>query len=123
MSTRREQALAAAATRDGKVGANKIGRVTTAGVFAEFPIPTGGSGAWWITPGPDGALWFDEFYTNKIGRISIMGVITEFPVPERELLDHYSQLAYRFVEVWNGDNISEAHHRHGQFQRAQPCAE
>ena len=34
-----------------------------------------------ITAGPDGALWFTEYWGNKIGRITTAGVITEFPVP------------------------------------------
>jgi virginiamycin B lyase len=47
--------------------------------FNEFPLPTGSSGAFGITTGPDGALWFTE--TFKIGRITTTGTITEFPLP------------------------------------------
>jgi virginiamycin B lyase len=48
----------------------------------EFPIPTPNSGAYGITVGPDGALWFVENKANKIGRITTAGVITnEFPIP------------------------------------------
>jgi streptogramin lyase len=40
---------------------NKIGRITTAGVITEFPIPTDSvSLPRGITSGPDGALWFTE---------------------------------------------------------------
>jgi hypothetical protein len=60
---------------------NKIGRITTAGAIAEFPIPTAGSGLRGIITGPDGALWFTENVSNKIGRITTAGVITEIPVP------------------------------------------
>jgi virginiamycin B lyase len=49
---------------------NKIGRITTAGVITEFPVPTAGSGLRGITTGPDGALWFTENFSNKIGRIT-----------------------------------------------------
>jgi virginiamycin B lyase len=42
-------------------GGNKIGRITTAGVITEFPIPTDDSEPWGITSGPDGNLWFTEF--------------------------------------------------------------
>jgi virginiamycin B lyase len=52
---------------------NKVGRITTAGVITEFPIPTKGFG---ITAGPDGALWFTS--GNGIGRITTAGAITEF---------------------------------------------
>jgi len=60
---------------------SKIGRITTAGVLTEFPIPTALSKPTGITAGPDGNLWFTEYYGNKIGRITTAGVITEFPIP------------------------------------------
>ena len=31
-----------------------------------------------ITAGPDGNLWFTEYYGGRIGRITRAGVITEF---------------------------------------------
>jgi streptogramin lyase len=60
--------------------ANKIGRITAAGVVTEFSIPAAGSQAQMITAGPDGNLWFTEFAANKIGRITTAGVVTEFSV-------------------------------------------
>jgi len=60
---------------------NKIGRITTAGVITEFPVPTVASQPRQISAGPDGALWFTEQAANKIGRITAAGAITEFPVP------------------------------------------
>ena len=60
---------------------NKIGRITTAGVIAEYTIPTASSGPEIITAGPDGALWFTELTGNKIGRITTAGGITENAVP------------------------------------------
>jgi len=41
---------------------NQIGRITSAGVITEFPVPNvGGSpGLSGITAGPDGALWFTD---------------------------------------------------------------
>ena len=59
----------------------KIGRITTAGMVTEFPLPDPGSSPNGITAGPDGALWFAEYSANKIGRITTAGAITEFPVP------------------------------------------
>ena len=49
--------------------------------FTEFSIPTSGSAPRGIVSGPDGALWFTEYFGNKIGRISTSGVITEYPLP------------------------------------------
>ena len=60
-----------------------IGRITTGGVFTEFPIPTVLSNPRYITVGPDGALWFTEAGGNRIGRITTAGVITEFPTTGR----------------------------------------
>jgi hypothetical protein len=36
---------------------------------SQFPLPAGASGAYFITRGSDGALWFTEYFTNKIGRL------------------------------------------------------
>lgn len=59
-------------------GADKIGRVTTAGAFSEFPLPTANAGPLSIVTGPDGNLWFTEYNANQIGRITPAGVVTEF---------------------------------------------
>jgi virginiamycin B lyase len=62
--------------------------VTTAGVlFApkptiyEYPLANSGSQPFWITPGPDGNMWFTEIIGNNIAKITPAGVITEYPVP------------------------------------------
>ena len=44
-----------------RVRGNKIGRITTAGVITEFPVPTAGSSPVGIAAGPDGNLWFTEY--------------------------------------------------------------
>ena len=61
--------------------ANKIGRITPAGVITEFPIPTANSGPWGIAAGPDGNLWFTERLGHNVGRITPTGLVTEFPGP------------------------------------------
>jgi virginiamycin B lyase len=64
---------------------NQIGRITTAGVITQFPVPTGSLELLGLTAGPDGALWFTERASftqptaGKIGRITTAGVVTEFP--------------------------------------------
>ena len=64
---------------------NKIGRITTSGVFTEFPLAPPGSPnsqPLGITAGPDGKLWFTERLGDKIGHITPkQGKITEFPTP------------------------------------------
>jgi streptogramin lyase len=63
-------------------GGNRVRRVTTAGVFTDYAIPTANSGGFRsIVAGADGALWFTESNVNKIGRITTAGAVTEFPVP------------------------------------------
>ena len=52
--------------------ANKIGRISPAGVVNEFAVPSAGSGPAAITAGPDGNMWFTELGQNgnRIGRIT-----------------------------------------------------
>lgn len=49
-------------------------------MYIEFPLPSGAV-PHGITAGPDGNLWFAEFYGNKIGRLTPAGSLTEFPLP------------------------------------------
>jgi streptogramin lyase len=58
----------------GSTGANAQAMSSTA-------IPTQNSQPFWITVGPDGALWFTEFHGNNIGRLTTSGAISEFAVP------------------------------------------
>ena len=46
-----------------------------------FTIPTSFSWPEYITNGPDGNLWFTEFYTDKVARITTAGAVTEFALP------------------------------------------
>jgi len=62
-------------------------RVEPGGTITPFQagIRTGGgvfgTGPERITSGPDGNLWFTEFWSNRIGRMTPAGVLTEFPIP------------------------------------------
>ncbi len=48
----------------------------------ELPLPDSGQkGAFGITAGPEGNVWFTEEAGNRIGRITPSGTITEFPIP------------------------------------------
>src|SRR5262249_25184565 len=51
----------------------KIGRITTAGVFTEFPAPT--NNPFDITAGPDEAMWFTVQNGNKIGRLDLLAFL------------------------------------------------
>jgi len=55
----------------------RIGRMTTAGVEQDFPLPSPTSPVS-IAAGPDGALWFTEYNADKIGRIATNGSISEY---------------------------------------------
>jgi virginiamycin B lyase len=62
----------------------QIGRVTPAGQFTEFPLPSGYPDLNHIIAGPDGALWFTAFEINHgagVGRIATDGTLSAFPVP------------------------------------------
>jgi streptogramin lyase len=50
-------------------------------LLAEYQIPTADSDPQGIVAGPDGNLWFTEYYGNKIGKITTSGTITEYPIP------------------------------------------
>jgi streptogramin lyase len=58
-----------------------IVRMTPSGQFTVFPLPHPGVLPDGITVGPDGNVWFTEYYGNAVGRITPDGVITEFHVP------------------------------------------
>ncbi len=64
-------------------GGHRIGRISTNGTIAEFPLPAdvflGG-----ITAGPDGALWFTEGSDTNSGceRMTVDGAISQFPLPK-----------------------------------------
>jgi sugar lactone lactonase YvrE len=60
-------------------GANKVARLSTAGVLTEYAVPTAASSPEKITASPDGWVWFTERSGRKIGRISQAGgPIAEF---------------------------------------------
>ena len=49
-------------------------------VVTAWPVTPGG-GPEDITTGPDGNLWFTEFFGDLVGRITPSGEITEFTLP------------------------------------------
>jgi streptogramin lyase len=54
------------------------------GTISEYPIPSANATPRGITTGPDGRLWFTEYYANNIARITTAGVMTaadEIPAP------------------------------------------
>jgi virginiamycin B lyase len=79
--------LAIVTGRDGALwftenGANRIGRMTSAGVLTdEWTVPTPNSQPDGIAIGPDGSVWFAEVLGNKIGRLRPDRAIVEYPVP------------------------------------------
>src|SRR6185503_12421412 len=59
---------------------SRVGKMTTAGSFTEFVLPSVG-GPIDITTGPDGNLWLVERDSNKVAKVTTAGVITEYTVP------------------------------------------
>jgi len=55
--------------------------VTRAAAIVEFPIPSGGAQPLTMVYGPDGALWFAEYWVGRIGRVDTNGFFTEYPIP------------------------------------------
>ncbi len=56
--------------------AYNIGRITTDGSITLFPLPEPAPTG--ITEGPDGNIWFTEFYSGKVARIAPDGTIDDF---------------------------------------------
>jgi virginiamycin B lyase len=62
--------------------ANKIGRITTAGVSNTYAVPTMLATPWQIAAGKDGAVWFTENGGGQIGRAAPDGTVTEYAVAD-----------------------------------------
>ncbi len=58
----------------------QIGRVTTAGSFSFFNVPTTASSVAGLAAGSDGNVWFTEETKDIVGRVTPAGAITEFPL-------------------------------------------
>lgn len=65
----------------GKVG-NVIGRLDPAdGKMEIFPLNNQPSKPIYISPGPNGNMWFTELEGSRVGKISSAGEITTFSLP------------------------------------------
>ncbi len=62
-------------------GHDQLVRITPAGSFSMFPIPTQFCEASVISAGPDGGLWFVENNGGKLARATTSGDVTEFEFP------------------------------------------
>ena len=62
---------------------NKIGRITTAGVITEFPVPTPAAALMGSRQGPTALCGSPSKTGNKIGRITTAGVDHRVPDPDR----------------------------------------
>jgi len=61
--------------------ANRVAKITAAGVITEFTVPTAFSLPEGIATVGGGDAWFTEFAGNKIGHVTSAGVFEEFPIP------------------------------------------
>src|SRR5579872_16707 len=63
-------------------GNNAIIKASTSGaILASYPIPTNNAQPYGLAAGPDGNVWFAEFYSGKIGRVTPSGTMSEFALP------------------------------------------
>jgi streptogramin lyase len=51
--------------------------------ITEYPIPTATGDPMGIAQGPDGNLWFVEYFGGQIGRITTSGTVSEFAIPTK----------------------------------------
>jgi streptogramin lyase len=75
-------------TRDGRAWFSSrsglIGWLSPAGDLTTFPVPGARSPSrayLGLTEGPDGNVWFTDFYEHRLGRLTADGVFTFFAVP------------------------------------------
>lgn len=61
--------------------ANRVGKITAAGVITEFVVPTPFALPEGISTVGGGDAWFTEFGANKIGHVTSAGVFQEFDIP------------------------------------------
>jgi streptogramin lyase len=61
--------------------ANRVAKITAAGVITEFTVPTAFSLPEGIATVGGGDAWFTEFAGNKIGHVTSAGVFEEFTIP------------------------------------------
>ena len=83
--------------------AHAIGRITTSGAIAEFPLATGLS-PYDIKAGVDGALWFTA--DSCIGRITTSGDVTAWPVRGAGRL--LGVVAASDGSIWAADDLKGA---------------
>jgi streptogramin lyase len=57
-----------------------VGWPLAAAKITEFTIPNGGGSPHEIVTGPDGRLWFTEYYQGRIGAMTTAGVVEQFPI-------------------------------------------
>jgi virginiamycin B lyase len=62
---------------------HRIGRITTAATFTEYPFPLVNAALLAVAPGPesDGALWYVDSDNNQVVRIAVDGTISTYPTP------------------------------------------
>ena len=69
----------AASTPDGASDASAqdagVDASEEAGTVTQFLVPTASCNPYWITAGPNGALWFTETAGNNIGRLTSGGEV------------------------------------------------
>lgn len=61
--------------------ANRVAKITSAGVITEYSVPTASSLPEGIATVGGGDAWFTEFNANKIGHVTSAGVFEEFSIP------------------------------------------
>ena len=65
-----------------EIKTNKIGKMTEAGSFTEYTIPTANSNpSAGIAINVNGTVFFNEFRGNKVGKMTPTGTFTEYTVP------------------------------------------
>jgi virginiamycin B lyase len=68
--------------------------------ITEYTVPTATAWPWEIAAGPDGNMWFAEYFKGKIGRVTPDGTFTEWPVNPNVQKDARSIVAGPDGAMW-----------------------
>jgi streptogramin lyase len=60
------------------IAASHVSIAAAVGTVTEYPVQTVNPGVAGIAAGPDGNMWFTEFYADQIGKITPSGSVTEY---------------------------------------------
>lgn len=116
ITTASSNATAIATGADGNVwflenDANKVAKITPAGIVTEYTIPTADSSVHYITAGPDSNVWFSETLQGNIAKVNANGTITTYDLSAHDLTLPTGITAGPDGNIWFATAVPAAVHK------------